>query len=668
MGTTADKLTYLNTTKGKIKDSINLTGAGITNQDTFRSYASLLKTGLISIINNGIDQLYSNFPKVSGTGSNLSLTPTYEAPMRSEIYYGDTLQNGTPTPSSPIDIQTATGLQNINITGKNLFDINTITDGKWLLANGNEAVATQYCISDFIPVIENEQYYLPKTDTRRLKYYDSNKQPLTTSDWDISSGTEGQIINVPSNAKYVRFSIHYTVVDINTFMFNKGSTPKTYEPYQSNTYEVNLGKNLSKIEDGTTTINGLTITVENGIITLNGTTTSSCVFKLTNGLDTISDSRPDTNWFSENVVDKLAGKVLSINNISGSGPSSSWAIRLFKSTTTYSYQYTPSTFVGDKVYTTGENISCICIFTNQNLTFDNYKIQIQLEKGTKSTSFSPYFTPIELNKIGDYKDSIKKSTGKNLFDDTLELGTISATGQNNTSTTNLRNVSYIEVKENTTYTISSNVSGSIGLRFYNNENTFLSSGTTNASPNTFTTPVNCTKLRIILINNTDTTTKVQLEVGSTTTSYEPYGKVWYIEKNINKKIFNGSNSDGTWAKQTGYYNCNANLGGIAGQGYTNYYSYGNLINENKFLITTNAFRVNDSTDTLENYITWLSTHNIELYYVSNTPTYTEITNTELLEDLENLYNANSKNGTTNINVSSEYLPFILNISALEMTD
>ena len=35
---TANKLTYLNTTKGKIKDSINLTGANITNQTTFRYY------------------------------------------------------------------------------------------------------------------------------------------------------------------------------------------------------------------------------------------------------------------------------------------------------------------------------------------------------------------------------------------------------------------------------------------------------------------------------------------------------------------------------------------------------------------------------------------------------------------------------------------------------
>lgn len=35
---TIDKLNYLNTTKGLIKDALNDLGAGITNDDTFRSY------------------------------------------------------------------------------------------------------------------------------------------------------------------------------------------------------------------------------------------------------------------------------------------------------------------------------------------------------------------------------------------------------------------------------------------------------------------------------------------------------------------------------------------------------------------------------------------------------------------------------------------------------
>jgi hypothetical protein len=50
MGTTAEKLTYLDGTKTLLKDTINLTGANITN-DTFRSYAQKLKLGLINALN-----------------------------------------------------------------------------------------------------------------------------------------------------------------------------------------------------------------------------------------------------------------------------------------------------------------------------------------------------------------------------------------------------------------------------------------------------------------------------------------------------------------------------------------------------------------------------------------------------------------------------------------
>ena len=92
MGTTAQKIQYLDGTKTLLKDTINLTGAGITN-DTFRSYASKLKQGYLDILNNGIDTLYNNFPKVSGIGSNLSLTPTYKAPIKLNEIQGNTLQN-----------------------------------------------------------------------------------------------------------------------------------------------------------------------------------------------------------------------------------------------------------------------------------------------------------------------------------------------------------------------------------------------------------------------------------------------------------------------------------------------------------------------------------------------------------------------------------------------
>jgi hypothetical protein len=102
----SDKLTYLNTTKGKIKDAINLTNANILSEDTFRSYADKLKLGLIDIINNGTDDLYDSFPKTTGTGTEIALNDTYEAPMEIGLN-GNTHQD--------------------SYTGKNLLNIANLT-------------------------------------------------------------------------------------------------------------------------------------------------------------------------------------------------------------------------------------------------------------------------------------------------------------------------------------------------------------------------------------------------------------------------------------------------------------------------------------------------------------------------------------------------------------
>ena len=116
MGTTAQKLTYLNDTKGLLKDSINNLGGSITSSTTFRQYATEL------------DSIYSKLPKISGKGTAINLTPTLKSRINSELY-GDTSQSGTPTPSSPIPIECVTGLQTITIANSdnsvsNTYEVN----------------------------------------------------------------------------------------------------------------------------------------------------------------------------------------------------------------------------------------------------------------------------------------------------------------------------------------------------------------------------------------------------------------------------------------------------------------------------------------------------------------------------------------------------------------
>ena len=208
---------------------------------------------------------------------------------------------------------------------------------------------------------------------------------------------------------------------------------------------------------------------------------------------------------------------------------------------------------------------------------------------------------------------------------------------------------------------------------------------------TYTTTNNAKYLVVYFYTNTSPYTfselsgTLQIEYGSTSTTYEAYqsqtypinlGSIelckigdyqdsfvyendkWYKRANVGKIVLDENSN---WSSQTGYYQCTTNLGGVGGIGICNYYSYGGTSTPNTFWTTANAFRTNDSTDTLANYKNWLSTHNLILYQPLATPTNTEITDTTLIEQLNAIIEAQTYTGTTNILQTNNDLPFILDI-------
>ena len=85
MSDISTKLTYLNTTKGKIKDVINMTGANITSDTTFRNYATKLYDGYVSVLKDK-NTLLDNMPKDTSTGAitDAADLPLYEDKMSKE--------------------------------------------------------------------------------------------------------------------------------------------------------------------------------------------------------------------------------------------------------------------------------------------------------------------------------------------------------------------------------------------------------------------------------------------------------------------------------------------------------------------------------------------------------------------------------------------------------
>lgn len=156
----------------------------------------------------------------------------------------------SPNPDYQQEIEFIEGDVSHRSVGKNLFDKDAIIDGKWLKTDGTEEISANYCISDFIYVIENKTYYLPKIGSKRLKFYNSNKQPLT-NEWDIVNGDNDQLITIPINAKYVRFSILKNSIDITTYQFEQNLVATDYEPYQETITPIDLkGNFVGKLPNG----------------------------------------------------------------------------------------------------------------------------------------------------------------------------------------------------------------------------------------------------------------------------------------------------------------------------------------------------------------------------------------------------------------------------------
>lgn len=233
---TLNKLEYLYETKQQIKNALNTNfNSQIQDTDTFRSYVSK------------INDIYTNWAKVTGEDTTLSLTPTKKGLMKVELK-GNTSQDGTPTPDTPIPIKVVTGEQNINIQNKNLlpgkiFEHCTITN------TGEKAIDNSRACSDFIKVISNDNYYLSYgviNGFTGIVFYDEKYNYISRIIW---SNEISHIITIPNNIEYVKIFLQKNIPLIATenqfaddkVQFVKSNVATDYVEHQEQTYPLSLG-------------------------------------------------------------------------------------------------------------------------------------------------------------------------------------------------------------------------------------------------------------------------------------------------------------------------------------------------------------------------------------------------------------------------------------------
>ena len=155
--------------------------------------------------------------------------------------------------------------------------------------------------------------------------------------------------------------------------------------------------------------------------------------------------------------------------------------------------------------------------------------------------------------------------------------------------------------------------------------------------------------------------------------YKENGK-WYKYGAIGKVVLDGSenwrtNASWNYTNTNNYY---TNLGSSNDNLLSNHFTYeagAYGLDTNGIMQriwTTNLLvRINKSlASDVSAFTTWLSTHNTTVYYVLNTPTITEITDTTLIEQLDNLEKAYSYDTQTNISQTNQDKPFIISYEAI----
>lgn len=320
----------------------------------------------------------------TGTSINFTIKAQLESGSTAtsfEPYAGGT---ASPNPDYPQEVQTVTGEQSVEVRGsKNMFDKNAITSGYLVgRADGILAANVSYGASDFIRVQEGETYtFSSGFNYWYSAYYDSNKQY-------VGYPTNTATITVPAGVSYIRTS--FLLTNLDTAQFEKGSTATTYEPYKGVAKTVNLGKNLLDNYNPTVVSANTTWTpTENGgLYTATSGWTGGVKWKLT-----VEEGSTYQFQYKERTDQHL---FLYITTYTDS------TYTTVKTRIVNDGRYTKYPIVPDSPYLEIQ-------FQNSSAITDVAIEELMFEKAPTRTTYAPYFTPIELCKIGTYQDYIYKS-------------------------------------------------------------------------------------------------------------------------------------------------------------------------------------------------------------------------------------------------------------------
>ena len=521
--------------------------------------------------------IIAQYDYVTGTGTTLTLNNTKQAPMVLE-YKGNTYQDSTsisggdeydsPSPDHPQVIHSVTGDNDINVCGKNRIDNTNLSyNYSNVSSNLNQLTTINTGIryettssgSPFIIFkLLNLSQYIGKVIRLKANFGNNGEIRIVRTNNDCSlrqietqSGISGDIISytVPNDLgdkEYLAFGLAVidgnSSVDFTNLVLTIDDEDMTYQPYQSQNYEINLP-------------------VENLYTYGDLSLSSTYYFVSKHLLNNFENGATYTIDFD------IEASITPFNVSIGYGSTDFQADGATLGNQTNGH--ITYTFTAYTQYYDSNNYKNLYIriprYSTSGTSWTASVTNIKLGKG-KATNIGG--ETIELNKIGNYQDSI----------------------------------------------------------FYN-------------------------------------TTDTNLDLNS-----------WYIKKEIGSVTLDGSEDwyvNGTGTANWFYYVTIAGLNIITDSTATNslcdhyiYASVGGQTTDKGYYIVKEQSRIRiryGTEDTTTNYKNWLSSNNVTFKYVLATPTYTKITDSTLLGQLNAI--KHSYDNQTNISQTNNDEPFILTVTA-----
>ena len=543
MGTIAEKLTYLNTTKTMLRDSLNKFGSNILTTDTFRSYDTKL------------NEIYDKLPKITSTGQGLTITDVQNGLL------DDFKMNG-------VDLQQNT------TTGKNLFDKDNEIVGYVYNSSGDLVSSSNWNTNNEFKKISNNKISLSCKTTYPISFllieFDSNKTFIQRQ----QSTTTSYTFTLNNNTEYLRFC-YLNNVGTHDIQLEEGSISTDYEPYTG------------------------------GIPSPNPDYPQE--IKVVEGRQVITDKGKNKFYLNNNYSANYEEASIEVNN------NNSFILRMNK---------------------TSSNKQSPCATIEFNASYLKPNTTYTISKKNSNTGYV-------LNHVGSIRLYTNGSYGNFIDADEYTFTTPNAI-------TSFKILLYLFFDNSTT--------GNYEITFYDiqlEENSTATDYEPYYEPVSYNIDLQLANIYLAKMPNTDYKNRIYKNNGN-----------WYYEENVKKIVLDGSED---------YYEYSINediirfqpiiLNDLAiplSQYVSNNFKYLGAIAEatetgiSNGVSTTNSrcfiFILKSIASNTENFKTWLSTHNTEIWYTLATPVTTQITNTTLIGQLEAI---SLHTGTNIITISND---------------